>query len=77
MKKLIIVLAMMVALSACGKKQNTEHFGDIPTINNLEFGVICLEGVQYWVHITDDYQEAIGMMALKIDRQTRQPSLCQ
>lgn len=77
MKKLLIALAAVAALSACGKKENTELFEEIPTINNLEFGVICLDGVQYWVHITDDYQEAIAMMAPKIDRQTRQPTLCQ
>lgn len=78
MKKLLIALAAVAALSACEQKTSSgKNTGNIPGVNNLEFSVICLEGVRYWVHITDDYQEAIGLMSPMIDATTLQPSRCQ
>lgn len=79
MKKLIIVLAMMAALSACGKKQDSQYtVQQYSTYDNIEFTVRCLGGVEYYVHVgKTNTTSSFGLMAPKINRQTRQPSLCQ
>lgn len=77
MKKLLIALAAVAALSACGKKEDGKNSTmSLPGANGLEFEVVCLDGVQYWVHISDGYSEAFGLMSPKIDKLTLQPTRC-
>lgn len=78
MKKLLIALAAVAALSACSKKEDGKTTTmSLPGANGLEFDVVCLDGVQYWVNISDGYSEAFGLMSPKIDKLTLQPTRCQ
>lgn len=78
MKKLLIALAVVAVLSACGKKEDGKNrIWSLPGANGLEFEVVCLDGVQYLVHISHGYSEAFGLMSPKIDKQTLQPTRCQ
>lgn len=78
MKKLLVALVAAAALSACGEKEDGKNTTmSLPSVNGLEFQVVCLDGVQYWVHISDGYSEALGLMSPKIDKLTLQPTACQ
>jgi hypothetical protein len=67
----IIFVSMIMALVVGCKYSNKVSVVDNWTTN--DFTVICLSGVEYYMRAAGDK----GYMAVKIDKDTQLPALCQ
>ena len=69
--KNIFMVATLLILVGCSR----EHFGVTPqdtSMNEQHFSAQCLNGVEYYIR-TQGYK---GYMAVKINKETLQPSRC-
>jgi len=64
----IILIALVISLTACGKKEDVPYGYSSP---QPKFETICLDGVEYWYSPKFNFTPSI-----KIDSNTLQPSLC-
>lgn len=71
-RTVILVVATLLTLTACGRLPNSFTEQDYDRSQSL-FSTVCLDGVEYWVRSTG--QEAY--MATRWDPDTLQPRRCQ
>jgi hypothetical protein len=70
--KLVVVLSTVMALSGCkGSLDSVNKGRAIKGVDTID--LVCLNGVSYYVYIKG-YR---GAMAVKIDKDTLQPVLCE
>lgn len=69
MKRILLSVALVVALVGCAKMDNALEDDDYV---ESDFAVVCLDGTKYWVRKVGHS----GYMSPKIDRETRLPAEC-
>lgn len=67
--KTILILVLMLTLVGC-KLDNNVDSSDNWSVR--DFATVCLDGVQYYMRATGKQ----SYMAVRIDPETRMPSLC-
>lgn len=66
----VCTVLFVIALSGCAKMVNGLEDGDYV---KSDFAVMCLDGTEYWTRKVGHS----SYMAVRIDRETRQPKECE
>lgn len=71
MKRILISTILAVGIGGCSGEPAPNIIND-KYYTEKDFSVACLDGTEYWLRAAG-YR---GYMAVKIDRETRQPASC-
>ena len=71
MKRILISTALMIGIAGCSWKPMPNYIDDDSYTEN-DFSAVCLDGTKYWIYATSHR----SFMAVKIDKETRQPVSC-